>query len=1031
MSNSLVFHAEQMAEKAEELSAFSGLKLLFVRNKITDILSLIGRNCIFDQYTKHDISHINEMLRITDWIIPDETKKAMTSADWLMLVLSIYFHDLGMLVTKSEFLARNNNNSYIDYKEQAYSGGSGKEFLDKLSNLGEEAEQFLYQEYVRKNHAHRIKQWINGEYGDLKGTEGETLVSEINDALRHLDSRFRRDLALVCESHHLDDLDNFTKYSTCVHYGNDPAETVNLHYSAIILRTVDLLHITSDRTPSTQFRLINPTDPISMIEWKKQMAVKAVQPKTPRDENGNVDDSLVKDTIEISAYFDQPDQAEAFFGLNSYIIFMRSEIRKNYDWIQQSIRIEGTKKYLFPWIKIDDEKIETLGFEPRQLQFTVDQSSILQMLVGHTLYNDSSVVIRELVQNGIDAVKLQYCIDNNVNIAPEFVPSGKVRIEWNEKSRTLTVSDNGTGMIIDEVETFLLKVGASKYRSPAFLKEYPNFSAISRFGIGILTCFLIADDIDITTNSPKESTANIISLRNVNGKYLLKKVNKDTINSFIYKHGTSISLHVRADVDIGSILSDTKKWIVFPRCEVLLNDGTNDICVGYRSPKEALTQYLTDNRYDVDDKKIKVEEVKKDGISLAYVLRYSEYLRDWEFLTFGHSFFNRDDVYSPLGTCIEGIRVEFTTPGFDGLNIVAIANTLNCSSVLTNVARSAVEDNGQKEKFLSILYSLYAQHCQAQMCELQNIGYSLSWAASECMYLLSPLINRRGSLGNEAVSPQNLQVLYNELRKVKCVIIENGRTRSAVSAEDINIMDSVNLVESKMIAYAESLLRQVQSETTLSNLISAVQPGIALPSSAPVICDYSSSSIIHKLALEDKEVTTISVSKKERRIDLLFSRKADRWLPFDVADFGYHERFLHEKVYIPVGEIEITGLSDEFGIQTVAGLYLSKDNCLTKYLLSLLQRFNIQGSKEDKLLASTLVSIVCNEHALSITSNNQSADNLNDMFRNILDIRMQRGLMSDNVLNKLWTRVDKDELLVELFKAKYMIYRPKDWSREE
>ena len=34
------------------------------------------------------------------------------------------------------------------------------------------------------------------------------------------------------------------------------------------------------------------------------------------------------------------------------------------------------------------------------------------MLVGHTLYNDSSVVIRELVQNGLDAIKLQNRIEN-------------------------------------------------------------------------------------------------------------------------------------------------------------------------------------------------------------------------------------------------------------------------------------------------------------------------------------------------------------------------------------------------------------------------------------------------------------------------------------------------------------------------------------------------------------------------------------------------------------------------------------------
>ncbi len=41
------------------------------------------------------------------------------------------------------------------------------------------------------------------------------------------------------------------------------------------------------------------------------------------------------------------------------------------------------------------------------MSFTIDQENILQLLVGHTLYNDSSVVVRELVQNAIDAVKLQ------------------------------------------------------------------------------------------------------------------------------------------------------------------------------------------------------------------------------------------------------------------------------------------------------------------------------------------------------------------------------------------------------------------------------------------------------------------------------------------------------------------------------------------------------------------------------------------------------------------------------------------------
>ena len=73
------------------------------------MLGLIGRDGIFSTYTRHDISHIDSMLRMLDWLIPDETKKAMTSVDWLLIVLAIYLHDLGMAVTWAEFENRLTN----------------------------------------------------------------------------------------------------------------------------------------------------------------------------------------------------------------------------------------------------------------------------------------------------------------------------------------------------------------------------------------------------------------------------------------------------------------------------------------------------------------------------------------------------------------------------------------------------------------------------------------------------------------------------------------------------------------------------------------------------------------------------------------------------------------------------------------------------------------------------------------------------------------------------------------------------------
>lgn len=102
-----VNYAEIQAEKAENLSFCRGIKLLHIRDRVETMLGFIGKGGIFEEYTVHNIAHIDEMLKIVEWLIPDVTKEKMTSAEWLMLTLAIYFHDLGMVVTKDEFESRN------------------------------------------------------------------------------------------------------------------------------------------------------------------------------------------------------------------------------------------------------------------------------------------------------------------------------------------------------------------------------------------------------------------------------------------------------------------------------------------------------------------------------------------------------------------------------------------------------------------------------------------------------------------------------------------------------------------------------------------------------------------------------------------------------------------------------------------------------------------------------------------------------------------------------------------------------------
>jgi molecular chaperone HtpG len=83
---------EQSAKAASQLEAFSHFNLYGVRDAVTKLSSLIGGNGIFQEYTLHDISHIDKLLTSLEWIIPPSTWERMAVTDCLMTTLAIYFH---------------------------------------------------------------------------------------------------------------------------------------------------------------------------------------------------------------------------------------------------------------------------------------------------------------------------------------------------------------------------------------------------------------------------------------------------------------------------------------------------------------------------------------------------------------------------------------------------------------------------------------------------------------------------------------------------------------------------------------------------------------------------------------------------------------------------------------------------------------------------------------------------------------------------------------------------------------------------
>jgi len=217
-----------------------------------------------------------------------------------------------------------------------------------------------------------------------------------------------------------------------------------------MLRTVDLLQITKQRAPSILFRFINPTDPVSQIEWIKQNCVTGVFPKPARDKDGVVNADIQPDTIAVFAKFTNEN---GFFGLTSYLRYAEKQLAQSFGAVQKANN-SIKNKYLFPWKRIDDSTVKAEEFTPNPFEFKLDQNKLLDLLTGHTLYNDSSIAIRELIQNAIDAVRLQDKIESRTR------GFGRIDVTWNSKEFLLSIRDNGTGMTQEIIERHLLNVGS-------------------------------------------------------------------------------------------------------------------------------------------------------------------------------------------------------------------------------------------------------------------------------------------------------------------------------------------------------------------------------------------------------------------------------------------------------------------------------------------------------------------------------------------------------------------------------------------
>ncbi|MEL7976184.1 HSP90 family protein [Isoptericola sp. F-RaC21] len=154
--------------------------------------------------------------------------------------------------------------------------------------------------------------------------------------------------------------------------------------------------------------------------------------------------------------------------------------------------------------------------------FQVDLRGLVELLSRH-LYSSPRVYLRELLQNGVDAITARRALDPAAPAQVLLRPLDDGGLE---------VHDTGVGLTAEEARDLLATIGRSSKREdgPSADDLGTGFGGgreefLGQFGIGLLSAFMVADEIDLVSRSARDPQAVPVRWRGyADGRYELTEL---------------------------------------------------------------------------------------------------------------------------------------------------------------------------------------------------------------------------------------------------------------------------------------------------------------------------------------------------------------------------------------------------------------------------------------------------------------------------------------------------------------------------
>lgn len=340
-----------------------------IKNDFKPVHSLVDASCIIKENKKYLYNSFSD---VSEYVFSYSNENEMINS--LATIMIDY---------------ENYRNGYIDILQTKF---------ESVHNYMKYSEEIRIN-YIRERHHKKAAQNIACLEKRIKSVIGNGAAKQFIEALSNVCMSHGEDLAFVQK------LDN-DKIDWL-------GEKCNIQFVAMMIRLGDIIHFDSQRAPMSLFAEKTIDNPISRLHWKA---------KSQELEYMFMNNSQVQIVISFSAFCTSP---ELYYFVHDYIDWIDYEI-ENYYTLLRNWKLSGSSNDRYELKlaeKVDRDNIrydDRIFIPNRELRFVLNQSKILELLMGVQLYKDPLLCLREVYQNSLDSTKCMIAYNNSNHLSEEL-----------------------------------------------------------------------------------------------------------------------------------------------------------------------------------------------------------------------------------------------------------------------------------------------------------------------------------------------------------------------------------------------------------------------------------------------------------------------------------------------------------------------------------------------------------------------------------------------------------------------------------